>query len=101
MKLQLIIDGIPHNIDSTNPELLGKWVVEIFGRVPMVYPSTLIEVQVEPSWVPTSRDGQWEPDWVADSRVIGQMRPVRSPRDLLAALAAQLDELDALQEVKQ
>jgi hypothetical protein len=98
VKLRIIIDGLPHEIDSTDPDLLARWIVEIFGRIPQIYPSTLIEVQARPSWV---NDGSierpnWVPDWAADARVIGQVQRIRSPRELLAALAVQLDEAEAL-----
>ena len=98
MKLRIYIDGLPHDIESTDPELLARWVVEIFGRIPQIYQSTVIEVQAQPSFVATGSIEQpsWVPDWVADSRVLGQLRPVRSPRELLAALTAQLDEAEAL-----
>jgi hypothetical protein len=99
VKLRLIIDGYPHEIDSTDPELLARWIVEIFGRMPTIYASTQIEVQAAPSFVLAIADPpSWRPDWIADSRVIGQRLPVRSPRELVASLARQLDELDALKE---
>jgi hypothetical protein len=102
LKLRLFIDGLSHDIDSTDPELLSKWIVEIFGRIRQITPATRIEVQAFPSFVPDEpgdlRHGQggWHPDWTADSRVIGQIVPVRSPRELLAALGKQLDEAEAL-----
>lgn len=102
MKLRLIIDGMPHEIDSTDPELLARWIVEIFGRIRQITPATLIEFQASPSFVPADDGdmqpgrGGWRPDWTADSRVIGRITPIRSPRELLATLSAQLDELEAL-----
>lgn len=103
MRLRLSIDALPHEIDSTDPELLAKWIVEIFGRIRVITPATLIEFQVYPSFVPSDGPGDmqpgrggWHPDWAADSRVIGQVTPVRSPRELVAALSAQLDELEKL-----
>lgn len=98
MKLRLTIDGVPHEIDSTDPDLLGKWIVEIFGRIRQITPATLIEFEARPSWVPADGSGMtpWRPDWAADSRVICQIVPVRSPRELLEALGRQLDQLEAL-----
>lgn len=97
MKLRLIIDAMPHEIDSTDPELLARWIIEIFGRIPEINPSTVIEFQASPSFDLQPGRGGWRPDWAADSRVICQVTPVRSPRELLAALGAQLDELEGLQ----
>lgn len=98
MRLRLSIDAVPHEIDSTDPDLLARWIVEIFGRIREIHPATLIEFQAQPSWVPSGNDPSmpWRPDWAADSRVIGQLMPARSPRELLAALGKQLDQLDAL-----
>lgn len=95
MRLHLIIDGIWHEIDSTDPELLGRWIMEIFGRIPAISPATMIEIRASPSFVPDAA-GQWRADWAADSRVIGRQYEIQSPRDLLAALAKQLDDLEAL-----
>jgi hypothetical protein len=86
MRLQLFIDGVPHEIDSTNPELLGKWVIEIFSRVTYPTPDTLFEVRAMPSWVPDQ-----VPDWITDSQFMAQVR-VMSPRDLVDALVRQLND---------
>ena len=96
MKLRIIIDGISHDCDTADPDLLGKWIVEIFGRIREIYPSTLIEFQAQPSWLPQASDGNWQPDWIADSRIIGQVRPVRSPRELVAELGKMIDEWEEL-----
>jgi hypothetical protein len=102
VRLSIVIDSINHDIDSSDPELLGRWIMEIFGRLPVIYPSTQIRIQAWPSFVLTRLDPpEWGPDWVTDSRVLGQLRPVRSPRDVVAALTQQLDELDALREQEQ
>ena len=95
MKLRLVIDNIYQEIDSTDPDLLARWIVEIFGRIPEITPATLIQVQAFPSFLPDA-GGRWGPDWAADSRVLGRLDPIRSPRDLLAALTKQLDDLEAL-----
>jgi hypothetical protein len=87
---------MPHEIDSTNPELLAAWIVEIFGRIPQITPATIIELQVSPSYAWNATDGTWRPDWVADSRVIGQLRRIASPRDLVDELGKQIAEQEAL-----
>ncbi len=97
MRLILSIDSIPHQIDSTDPDLLAKWIIEMFGRIREITPATLIELQTYPSVLPQSADGGWRPDWITDSRIIGQVIQIRSPRDLIAALSKQLDDLEALQ----
>ncbi len=96
MRLTLSIDAIPHQIDSTDPDLLARWIVEIFGRIREIHEATLIQFQAYPSVLPQSVDGDWQPDWITDSRIIGQVIKIRSPRDLVAALSQQLDEVENL-----
>lgn len=96
MVLTLYVDGIPHSIDSSDPELLGRWLLEIFGRYQPPTPATQYEVRAQPSWVPDAQslNGR-RPDWIADTRWSGRTESVTSPRDLVAVLAKQLDEHDA------
>lgn len=98
MRLTIITDGIPHEIDSTDPELLGKWITEIFGRAVAagITPATQFEVRVYPSWVPDGSPQGWRSDWSADTQIIGRTHQVHSPRELIAILAAQLDEAEKL-----
>jgi hypothetical protein len=97
MRLEIRVDSIPHQIDSTDPELLGKWVMEIFARVGPFTPATCCQVQAYPSFVsdPGSPQGL-RPDWIADTRIIGGVFQVKSPRELVEALGRQLDEAEGL-----
>lgn len=96
MRLKLIIDGIYHEIDSTDPELLGKWIVEILGRVRNPTPATMFQMQAQPSWIPDDGPHGGHLDWVADTRIIGQMVTITSARDLVAALSDQIDQWEAI-----
>ena len=93
MRLTIAIDGAPHGIDSTDPETLGRWVVEILARAEPITPATYIQVQAQPSYVPGRNGAPGRPDWIANSALNGELFRVRSPRELVAALAAQLDRL--------
>jgi len=95
VRLRLTLDGIGHEIDTADPDLLAKWIIEIFGRLRQITPATLIEVQASPSWVYDEHD-QPVPDWTADSRIICQRMKIKSPRDLPDALGRQLDEAEVL-----
>lgn len=97
MRLSLFIDGIPHQIDTTDPEMLGKWIIEIFGRITEITPATIIEFRAEPSFL-YGQNGQPVMDWAADNRIIGQSQRIQSPRDLVAALGKQLDILENLHD---
>lgn len=98
MRLTISIDSIGHEIDTTDPELLGRWIVEIFGRIREPGAATFITMRVAPSWLPVERQGRTDyvADWSADSMIIGRVTQVRSPRELVAALGRQLDDADAL-----
>jgi hypothetical protein len=96
MRLTITIDGASHTIDSTDPELLGKWVVEIFARVGQVTPATYIQVQAYPSYLPSHNGEPVGLDWIADSRIIGGVFRISSPRELVEGLARQLDDADQL-----
>jgi hypothetical protein len=97
MRLTINIDGLGHQIDSTDPELLGKWMLEIFARAATsgFTNATYITVQVWPTWIPDASAPQGtRPDWVADTRIVGGVWQVASPRELVAALAKQLDDAE-------
>jgi hypothetical protein len=99
VKLTISIDNMSAQIDSTDPELLGKWVMEIFGRavVAGITPATMIQMQVYPSWIPDPNSPHGGgPDWIADTRIIGRVYQIRSWRDLLDELRNQIEEAEAL-----
>jgi hypothetical protein len=93
VRLQINIDSIVHNIDSCDPELLGKWVIEILRRPREITPATWITVQAWPSYL-EGDDGQMHMDWPTDGRYLGRQAEIRTPRDLVAALGKFLDEAE-------
>lgn len=95
MRLSINVDQYHHEIDSTSPETLGRWIVEIFTRTGPWHPSTMINVQAYPSYVPTP-DGRGRADWIADSRVLGNVYTARTPQEIVAALQQQIDDLEAV-----
>jgi hypothetical protein len=99
MRLTISVDNYSHSIDSTDPELLGKWIVEIFSRAVAggMNQNTYIQVQAYPSFVPDGTPGG-KLDWIADSRIIGGVFQPHSPQELLAALAQQLKDAEDLHE---
>lgn len=100
MKLTIEVDAMHHEIDTTVPEILGAWVVEIFDRYEIT-PATMVRVQAYPSVLRNNITGQWDKlDWVADSRIISQLREARSPRELVQRLSDWLDEYEHLTETK-
>lgn len=92
MRLIISIDGVPHQIDSTDPETLGRWMVEIFARVKYPTPATYYQVQAMPSWIPDDGDGH--ADWIQDTRYL-EIGKARSPRELLRELNAWLSNYEA------
>jgi hypothetical protein len=98
MRLTINIDNMPHQIDSTDPELIGKWVAEIFARAVAfgITPATQIQVQIYPSWIPDETVPGGRPDWIADTRIIGHVYEIRTPRELVKVLSDQLDDAEVL-----
>jgi len=86
MRLQIIIDNMHHEIDTTDPKLLFKWVEEILGRMPMWHPSTMVRLQAWPSFLYNKESQSWEADWIQDSRILGQYEEVKDPDDWINAL---------------
>jgi hypothetical protein len=93
MRVHVDIDNYGFDISTRNPELLARWLVEIFAEVEWT-PATNIRVWVQPGWV--TRDGQPVPDWLADSRVLGRWTPVQTPQEFVNSLQEQIDELAKL-----
>jgi hypothetical protein len=97
MRLEIRIDNYSHLIDSTDPELLGKWMLEIFARSVPLGNASYIQVFAQPSWiVDSSEPSGGRPDWIADSRIVGSNFQVKTPRELVEALGRQLDEAEGL-----
>ena len=86
-RIRITIDNYYHEIDSTNPELLGQWIVEIFHRALPFNADTLIRVDVQPSFVPDTdpKNGGMKFDWIGDSR-FWETYAVRTPRELVTAM---------------
>jgi hypothetical protein len=97
MRLTINIDNYRHEIDSTDPETLGRWIVEILARAEKTWtPATYVTVQVQPTFIASPDENSWRPDWITDNRIISEQISIRTPADLLAALQAQLEKLEAL-----
>jgi hypothetical protein len=96
VKLILAVDGMPFQIDTTDPELLGRWIVEIFARVRGPGPESVIQMQAWPSFVWDEDTGGWRPDWIADTRILGYMVTVKSPRGVVDALNDQIERQEAI-----
>lgn len=93
MRLRIQIDNVSHDIDSTDPVTLGRWMVEIFGRVKNPSPATHYQIQAMPSWVP-DEDGKGHADWIQDTRY-WEIGKARSPRELLRELNAWLSNYES------
>jgi hypothetical protein len=99
MRLTISVDNLSHQIDTTDPKLLGQWIVEIFDRTGPWGPSTWATIQAYPSWVPDATVPQGgRPDWLADSRIIGGVYQVTSPQGIVDTLQQQLDNWKATRD---
>jgi len=86
VKLSLSVDGLPAQIDTRDPELLARWLLEQFALINWT-PATLVEAWAYPTW-DYSRDPR--PDWLTDSVQLSERWRVKSPEDVVAALSAAL-----------
>jgi hypothetical protein len=90
MRLQLFVDNVITQIDTRDPELLGRWLLEQFALIRW-YPSTFVRAQAWPSWSDFDKSGNARPDWLTDSAHYRRWE-VKTPEDVLAGLAALLSE---------
>ena len=95
MRLKITIDNLTHEIDSTDPELLSKWILEILGRVQWT-PATYAYFQAMPTFIFDPNTNQYHADWTADSRIISTAESFRTPKQLLEALSYQLEKAELL-----
>ena len=81
-------DGNAYSIDSLNPELLARWLLEIVARIRPTHaaPARIV------AW-PSIGPGD-VPDWLADARVLGRYHDGTTPRELLEGLAADLADAE-------
>lgn len=97
MRVELSIDGYTKAIDTVNPELLARWLLEQFAIIQWT-PATYCRVQAWPSFNPypgrPAEPGEQQADWICDTRYLGGITEIRSPRDFLAQLTAQLNEYE-------
>jgi hypothetical protein len=91
MRLELYIDGMRVGINTRDPELLGRWLLEQFATIHWT-PATDVRAQAWPSWSDMDEQGQARPDWVTITPILCRQWEVKSPEDVLAGLATQLKE---------
>lgn len=94
MIIELNIDKMGYRIDSTDPETLGKWLVEIFSRVTNPGPHTYYQVRAYPSWVPDDSTVGGHSDWINDSRWFHTYNS-RNPRQFIQDLMKTLDDIES------
>jgi hypothetical protein len=80
--------GEAYHIDSLNPELLARWLLEIVARIK---PDRTAPAQLQ-AWPSIGADGR--PDWLADARVLGRFHTGTTAPELLEGLAADLAEAE-------
>ena len=95
MRVQLFIDGMSYQIDTRDPDLLGRWLAEIFARMHWI-PATQTQVQVYPSYIQAEPGSQPQLDLIADSRVITNAVPVKSPQEFVDALQRWINDAKEL-----
>lgn len=96
MRIELVDPyGNPYIITSRDPETLGRWILETFTTVRPREGAGYWRLMVWPS-ASYDEPGDWDVDWVADTRVLTQPMKIKTPADLLAALASQIEQQESL-----
>lgn len=93
-RITIRLDGYHFQIDSTNPRILAEWMMEIFGRQKEYHPSSYIQVNIEPSYIPdpASPDG-YKSDWWTNVHYWQEYR-ARTPQELIEEVQKHLRELN-------
>ena len=81
-------------IDTRDLSMLARWIVQTLADLQPT-PQTPATVMAWPQWAP-SEDAQGRTDWIADSRILGQMVKVLTPRDVVDVLRGQIEEQEKL-----
>ena len=81
-------------IDTRDLSMLARWIVQTLADLQPT-PQAPATVMAWPQWAP-SEDAQGRADWIADSRVLGQMVKVLTPRDVVDVLRGQIEEQEKL-----
>lgn len=100
MRLTIIIDGLPYRCDTANPRILAAWITDLMSTIRM-NPATLIELKSDPLGQPYVNGFPgypWSLDWLADSRIIGQVRRIAqpTPRAVLEELSHMVEEAERM-----
>ncbi len=86
--------GEIRSIDTRDLDMLARWIVQtLLDFQPTPYMPAM--VQAWPQWAP-SEDGQGRADWITDSRILGYMQQVRTPREVVDYLAEQVERQEKL-----
>jgi hypothetical protein len=80
--------GESKTIDTRDLDMMAKWIVQTLLDIQPT-PDAPAMVQSWPRWTP-DETGRGQADWIADSRVLGYMQKVRTPREVVAYLADQV-----------
>jgi hypothetical protein len=94
VNVTLEVDGYALRIDTQNAETLARWLIEQFTVIQW-HNYAECRVRVCPGFAVGS-DNLWHADWIADSRIITERGDARSPEDVVAMLARQVEAMRAL-----
>lgn len=93
MRVRIEIDGYSLEIATRDPELLARWLGEVFTAIDWS-PATLVRAQAWPGFVQGGTPRQPHPgaDWIADSRIITRFSEIKSPQEFVDMLQRQINE---------
>lgn len=83
-------NGDYFGIRTRNQETLARWLIETIQEAELS-PHFPAQMRV---WPTTDTNGQ--PDWIADSRVLGRSMPITRGQDVILYLKDQLEQAENL-----
>ena len=85
MRLTLYVDNLASQIDTRDPDLLARWLLEQFALIRWT-PATLVRAQAWPSWSDLDDGGKARADWLTNSVDISERWDIKTPEHMVEAL---------------
>lgn len=100
MHMTITVNSYSFTIDSIDPEILGKWMVEIFERVGPLGNADQVYVRAYPSFSGHNIDGTPRVDWIEDTRFVDTLYNTRTPREIIEALEQAISDYERQKNAK-
>lgn len=90
MRLTLQVDGMTSEIDTRDPDLLARWLLEQFALIRWS-PASYVTAHAYPSWSDLDDGGRARADWLTNSAWLTNRWIVKTPEDVVEGLRVALE----------